>query len=174
MVRGDRLAIVLDFEQQYRLPAYHLRRVDHLSMASSVEVRVPYCQPRVAGFARQLSADLKISEGRVKRVLYAAAAGRLPESILTRPKQPFTLPIAAMMRAGQPLYEFIADVLDPSTIRSREIFNPSAIAALLRRQREAPDAHTALTLWSLMIFELWMQQFSVIPSIDAYARCMEV
>jgi asparagine synthase (glutamine-hydrolysing) len=95
--------------------------------------------------------------------LYEAATLRLPESILRRRKQPFTLPIAAMIRTGEPLYDFIAEVLDATTIRRRGIFNPTTVASLLRRQREMPDGPTALTLWSLMILELWMQQFSVVP-----------
>lgn len=156
--QGHRLKILLDFERMYRLPAYHLRRVDHLSMAHSVEVRVPYCQPQVADFARQLDMDLKISAGQVKRALYAAAKG-LPESILARRKQPFTLPISAMMRPGEPLYRFVREVLDGSKTRCKGIFNTRIIEAMLRSQAEAPNSGIALALWSLMIFELWIQQF---------------
>ncbi|MFF2885894.1 asparagine synthase (glutamine-hydrolyzing) [Paenibacillus sp. NPDC057967] len=159
--RKGRLDAILEFEREYRLPSYHLRRVDHLSMAHSVEVRVPYCQPRILDLAGKLPVDWRIGEGKVKRLLYRAAEGQLPDAILNRKKQPFTLPIDAMMRKGLPLYETVERVLDGETLRRHNLFSPAAVERLLRKQETQPDGKTALTLWSLVIFQLWINQYQV-------------
>ncbi len=160
--RRNRLELMLEFEQRHRLPAYHLRRVDSMSMAHSVEVRVPYCQPRISSFANQLEGHLKISNGQVKRTLYAAAASkarRLPRSVLCRRKQPFTLPIASMMQAGEPLYSCVSEVLDGCGTDG--VLERGAVLALVRRQAESPNPANALALWALAIFELWRDEFGV-------------
>ncbi|WP_277958749.1 asparagine synthase (glutamine-hydrolyzing) [Bacillus cereus group sp. BfR-BA-01331] len=158
---GNRLDTILDFERNYRLPSYHLRRVDHLSMAHSVEVRVPFCQPRIVKFAQQLTNELRIKDEKVKRVLYKSAEGKLPDSVLNRKKQPFTLPIDAMMRQGLPLFDFVKNTLNSNTIRKQNIFKPEMVEKLLSIQATKPNGKTALALWSLMIFQLWMEQFNV-------------
>ncbi|MEC0232178.1 asparagine synthase (glutamine-hydrolyzing) [Paenibacillus alba] len=156
-----RLDTILSFEREYRLPSYHLRRVDHLSMAHSVEVRVPYCQSRILDLANRLPDSWRVEGGRVKKLLYRTSEGLLPASILTRNKQPFTLPIDAMMRKGLPLFAAIEQALDQETIRRQNVFNPKAIEKLLQRQATAPNGKTALTLWSLAIFQLWLDQFQI-------------
>ncbi|MGW2342260.1 asparagine synthase (glutamine-hydrolyzing) [Streptomyces sp. NPDC001661] len=157
--RGDTMAALTEFEIGRRLPAYHLRRVDHLSMSSSVEVRLPFCQPSVVRYARSLPTHLKIDGERRKKVLYAAAADDLPHSVLHRPKQPFTLPITAMLRPGQPLMDLATDVLSADALGHRGQLNPAAVQGLLRTQAERPDDKAALAIWSLLIHELWLDQF---------------
>jgi asparagine synthase (glutamine-hydrolysing) len=159
--RAGRLDTMLAFERQYRLPSYHLRRVDHMSMAQSVEVRVPFCQPRIVDYAKRLGDAMRIRNGQVKRVLYKAADGWLPESILERKKQPFTLPIDAMMRTGMPLYRYAREVLEYDTLREQNIFNPEAVEKLLAVQAANPNSRTALAIWSLLIFQLWCAQYRV-------------
>ncbi|MBW1595764.1 asparagine synthase (glutamine-hydrolyzing) [Streptomyces sp. JJ38] len=155
----DRLAALTAFEVGERLPAYHLRRVDHLSMSSSVEVRLPFCQPDVVRHARSLPSRLKLSGGRRKRVLYAAAGGLLPESVLTRPKQPFTLPVTAMLRPGQPLMEHARELLAPERLRRHGLLDPRQVEALFRAQSAAPSDRAAAAIWALTVHELWRERF---------------
>jgi asparagine synthase (glutamine-hydrolysing) len=155
---GTPLRRILDFEQAYRLPAYHLRRVDHLSMASSVEVRLPFCQPRIVGMARSLPDERLIDGTGVKRTLYDAAAGLVPDSVLRRAKQPFTLPITAMLVPGSPLWEMAGDLLAPASLRAGGQVDPAAVRRLFARQASAPDDTTALTLWALLVHEVWREQ----------------
>ncbi|MEV8021312.1 asparagine synthase (glutamine-hydrolyzing) [Streptomyces sp. NPDC086554] len=157
--RAGRLATITEFETRFRMPAYHLRRVDHLSMASSVEVRLPFCQPSLVRYAKALPDELKVSGGRGKRTLYGAAAGLLPESVLTRPKQPFTLPIAAMLVPGTVLYTYARDVLDPVRLRRRGMLDAAAVDRLFAEQAVWPSERAALALWSLLVHELWLEQF---------------
>jgi len=157
--RTRRLETITRVEVGQRLPAYHLRRVDHLSMASSVEVRLPFCQPSVVRYALALPDHLKVKDGQVKRALYGAARGLLPDTVLNRPKQPFTLPITAMLTPGQPLLDFARDMLTASRVRARGYLDPQAVSRLLAAQQNTPDDRSALAIWSLLIHELWQEQF---------------
>ena len=148
---GTALRRITDFELGYRLPAYHLRRVDHLSMASSVEVRLPFCQRGVTELGRALPDQLRIRDGQVKRTLYAAAAGILPGDVLRRPKQPFTLPVTAMLAPGWPLWELARDALAPQALRAAGQLDPGAVQSLFTRQATRPDDTVALTIWALLV-----------------------
>ena len=155
-----RLDAITELEVETRLPSYHLRRVDHMSMAHGVEVRPVFCQPRVVDFARSLAPHLRISGDEVKRVVYRAADGLLPASVLARPKQPFTLPIAAMLRPGEPLFTYAQEVLAPANLRTRALLAPAGVNRLLTDQSTRPSERTALALWSLLVFELWLHQLA--------------
>ncbi|MFJ7899663.1 asparagine synthase (glutamine-hydrolyzing) [Streptomyces sp. NPDC096198] len=154
-----RMETLTRFEVGRRLPAYHLRRVDHLSMSASVEVRLPFCQPAVQRYARSLPSSLKIAPDRGKDVLYRAADGLLPESVLNRPKQPFTLPITAMIAPGAALHGFARDVLSPTALRRYGLVEPARVDRLFAEQTARPSERSALALWALMVHQLWLDQF---------------
>ncbi|MET7945093.1 asparagine synthase (glutamine-hydrolyzing) [Streptomyces sp. NPDC005302] len=157
---GTRLQRIGAVEQRYRLPAYHLRRVDHLSMASSVEVRLPFCQPSVVRFASTLTDAQRLVPGQgVKRALYRSARGLIPRSVLERPKQPFTLPVTAMLAPGQGLWTLARDVLSPRTLRADGRIRPERVEALFDEQATRPSDTVSLALWSLMSHQLWRQEF---------------
>jgi asparagine synthase (glutamine-hydrolysing) len=155
---GTPLRRIMAFEQAHRLPAYHLRRVDHLSMAHSVETRLPFCQPSVISAAATLSDEACIDATGVKRALYVAARGLVPSSVLDRPKQPFTLPITAMLAPGWPLWDLANDLLAAPRLRSAGQVSPKAVLKLLTRQADRPDDTAALTIWALAVHELWREQ----------------
>ncbi|GHC32158.1 asparagine synthase (glutamine-hydrolyzing) [Streptomyces cinnamoneus] len=154
------LAALTALELDERLPAYHLRRVDHLSMAHSVEVRLPFCQPGVQRTATALPQPWKLTARDDKRALREAARGLVPDSVLQRPKQPFTLPITAMLRDGLPLMEYARDLLSPEDVRRDGQLDAAAVQRLLRRQEERPDDTTALAVWALMIHRTWRAQLA--------------
>ncbi|MEU9092875.1 asparagine synthase (glutamine-hydrolyzing) [Streptomyces sp. NPDC048428] len=156
---GTVLKRITDFELAHRLPAYHLRRVDHLSMAHSVESRLPFCQPSVTSLGRALPDRLRIGGGKVKRTLYGAAAGLVPDAVHQRVKQPFTLPVTAMLAPGSPLWEMARDTLATGRLRPAGRLDPHAVDALFRTQELRPDDTTALTIWALMTYEVWQDQF---------------
>ncbi|MFF2806295.1 asparagine synthase (glutamine-hydrolyzing) [Streptomyces sp. NPDC058000] len=149
----DRLTALTRFETRTRLPAYHLRRVDHLSMAWAVEARLPFCQPAVAAHARSLPAAARTG----KRALYAAGRDLLPPAVLHRPKQPFTLPVAAMLTPGGPLLGTVRDLLSPARLRRDGRLRPDRVQELMTRQLARPTEPTALALWALAVHELWTE-----------------
>ena len=164
---GSPLRRIMAFEQAYRLPAYHLRRVDHLGMASSVETRLPFCQPRVVAAAAALPDEACIDATGVKRALYAAARGLVPDAVLNRPKQPFTLPITAMLAPGWPLWDLANDLLAAPRLRSGGQVEPSRVRELLATQAERPDDTAALTIWALAVHELWREQAGATQLLEA-------
>ncbi|MEV7502665.1 asparagine synthase (glutamine-hydrolyzing) [Streptomyces sp. NPDC093018] len=156
---GERLATLTRFETGIRLPAYHLRRVDHMSMAAALEVRLPYCQSAVHHYARTLPAHLKVTAQRGKDVLYTAADGHLPRSVLTRPKQPFTLPVTAMLRPGTPLFTHARDILAPGRLRQGGRLEPARVQRLFTEQAQRPCDRSALAIWALLVHQLWLDRF---------------
>lgn len=157
-ILGSRLKALLEFDQQERFPSYILRRVDHLSMANAVEVRVPFCQPKVKAFANALPDKHLLDLNSVKKIVYAVAKSKLPHSILHRPKQPFTLPIAAMLKKGHILFEILNDTLHSDSFKSRGLFNQNKIDKLIDRQVKNSHSNAADLLWSVMVLELWLKQ----------------
>lgn len=165
-----RLDVITEFELTERLPAYHLRRVDHLSMASSVEVRLPYCQRSVTALASRLPDTTRVGDGRGKRALYAAAGGLLPSSVLRRPKQPFTLPVTAMLTGGSPLMEHAREVLSPAELKRDGRLDATAVGRLLDRQAGRPDDVTSLAVWSLLVHQHWLDQLDGLGTTSADPR----
>ncbi|WP_280423129.1 asparagine synthase (glutamine-hydrolyzing) [Nocardia carnea] len=152
----DKLEALLRHDQYERFPYYILRRVDHLSMAHGVEARIPFLQPQIVGFAHQLPAHLKIAGGVGKAPIAAAAAGLIPDRIINRTKQPFTLPIAAMMRPGQPLFDMVGDIVLPMR-RSANILDAITVKTLFNQQASgATEPGAPSILWSILILEMWL------------------
>jgi asparagine synthase (glutamine-hydrolysing) len=107
-------------------------------------------------FARSLPADLKVDGDRVKAPVSDAASRWIPRSVVDRPKQPFTLPVAAMMRPGEALYDLVRDVLLAPDARCAEIFDQAVLKEYLHVQAGAPAARTAELLWSVLVLEQWL------------------
>jgi asparagine synthase (glutamine-hydrolysing) len=153
-----RLQDLINFDLYKRFPYFTLRRIDHLSMAHGVEVRVPFCQRGITNLARGLRETLKIEGLKTKRVVLSAAKGVIPQEIIARPKQGFKLPIEVMLRVGEPLFEFVADVVLSLPSKQRGILRPDEVANLVDRQRAEPSVKIAMILWALMILEIWLSQ----------------
>ncbi|MFH8984966.1 asparagine synthase (glutamine-hydrolyzing) [Streptomyces varsoviensis] len=162
---GTVLDRITAFEIGYRLPAYHLRRVDHLSMASAVEVRLPFCQRSVVRHAVRLPDRDRVHGGAVKRALYEAARGLLPGAVLAREKQPFTLPIADMLTPGWPLWDYARDLLAADRLRRSGQLSPGAVDRLFAHQAARPGNATALALWALLVHEIWRERFRGAPPV---------
>jgi asparagine synthase (glutamine-hydrolysing) len=154
--KEGRLKALLEFDQEERFPSYILRRVDHLSMANAVEVRVPFCQPKITSFANSLTAEYQLNQTQVKRVIYQAARSLLPESIINRPKHFFVLPIVEMLSRQHILFDILNDTLSSQAFRNRGFFNYKIIQTLMKEQFKNPNNDTANLLWSVMILELWL------------------
>ncbi len=129
-----------------------LRFGDRLSMAHSREVRLPFCDPRLAEYLFSLPPDLLVGEGQVKRVLRLALRGLVPDAIVTRPKQGFVPPQQRWLTG--PLEAWVKDLAaDPGPIgelldlaRVREIL--SADAGSRRRDVALVWESANLLAWS--------------------------
>lgn len=132
-----------------------LMKQDQMSMAASIESRVPFLDHRLVEYTAHLRQDLKIRKGETKWILREAMRGILPNEILNRPKMGFPVPVGQWFRNE---FKHIIDeyVLSERTL-ARGIFQPDVI-------REIVEQHNAgenfdLKLWSLVNFEIWHRQF---------------
>jgi asparagine synthase (glutamine-hydrolysing) len=157
---------MMHFDFETYLPEDILTKVDRMSMAHSIESRVPLLDNEVVEFAARLPADLKIRNGRRKHILKEAAAGILPPEILARPKQGFAVPVGNWFRSG--LRDLFADVLLSARARHRGYFEPRFIDRLVREHVAGRRDHT-LRLWGLLVFELWHRQY-----LDTGSRGVEI
>jgi asparagine synthase (glutamine-hydrolysing) len=132
-----------------------LVKTDRASMAHSLEARVPYLDPLVAGLAQALPTRLKVSGLRKKRLLRKAAAPLLPRRIVYGRKRGFSIPAAAWLRGELEL--FARDVLSPETLRRQAFFQHAAVTRLLDRH-VAGKEDLSRQLWGLLAFTLWYER----------------
>jgi asparagine synthase (glutamine-hydrolysing) len=147
---------MMAFDFETYLPEDVLTKVDRMSMAHSIESRVPLLDNEVIDFAATLPASFKIHEGRRKHVLKEAVRGLVPESILNRRKQGFGVPLGVWFRGG--LTDIFSDVLGSSRARQRGYFEPAFVDRLIREHLGGRRDHT-LRLWQLLMFELWHRAY---------------
>jgi asparagine synthase (glutamine-hydrolysing) len=132
-----------------------LVKTDRASMAHSLEARVPYLDPLVAGLAQALPTRLKVSGLRKKRLLRRAAAPLLPRRIVYGRKRGFSMPAAAWLRGE--LEPFARDVLSTETLRRQAFFRPEAVTRLIERH-VAREEDLSRQLWGLLAFTLWYER----------------
>jgi asparagine synthase (glutamine-hydrolysing) len=140
------------FDMETYLPEDILTKVDRMSMAHSIESRVPLLDNEVIEFAAALPADLKIRNGRRKHLLKEVAARMLPPALVDRPKQGFAVPLGTWFRGG--LRTLFADTLLSRSALERGYFDPRFIRRLVDEHLRGRRDHT-LRLWQLVVFERW-------------------
>ncbi len=142
-------------DQRYYLPADLLMKVDAMSMAHGLEVRVPMLDRRIAAIAGRLHPRLLTRcTGRDKRFLRHALRrrGGAPEAITAGRKRGFNLPVARMLRRGlRPLAE---QTLDRDAGQFAPYLSPDSVRGLWR-DHAARRANHGYLLWTLMTFAVW-------------------
>jgi asparagine synthase (glutamine-hydrolysing) len=133
-----------------------LMKQDQMSMASSIESRVPFLDHKLVEFAVSLPDELKLSGWTTKRILRESMKGVLPESILKRPKMGFPVPFGQWTRGD---WNGVArDVLLDRRTTDRGIVDPTAVDALLS-DHAAGQTDGSDRIWSLLNLELWHRTF---------------
>ncbi|OLD57211.1 MAG: asparagine synthase (glutamine-hydrolyzing) [Acidobacteria bacterium 13_1_40CM_2_56_5] len=137
------------------LPNDILTKVDRMSMAHSIEARVPLLDHKLVEFAATIPPELKMKGNTTKYIFKRAMEGLLPNEILYRPKRGFAVPLSRWFRGR--LGPFVRDLLLSRTSIERGIFRKSYIERLIEMndQGRAMD----LQLWTLITFELWCRRF---------------
>lgn len=153
---GSRLERMLALEQRFFLPDHNLNYTDKLAMARGVEVRVPFLDPQVVGFAAGLPSGLKIRGTQAKWLLKRAMEAHLPREVIYRPKTGFGAPLRRWLRTG--LRPWVDEVLAPAALRSRGLFEPQRVAELVARNR-AGQADASYPIFAIVCVELWCRMF---------------
>jgi asparagine synthase (glutamine-hydrolysing) len=129
-----------------------LVKTDRMSMAHSLEARVPFLDPVVAELAFALPTRMKVRGASKKRLLRRAAEPLVPESILAARKRGFSIPAAAWLRGE--LEPFAREVLSPERTRRQGFFEASAVTKILD-DHVARREDLSRQLWGLISFSLW-------------------
>jgi asparagine synthase (glutamine-hydrolysing) len=141
------------FDQKTLLPAL-LQVEDRMSMAVSLESRVPLLDTRVANLVTTMPPPMKFQGGRTKHIFRQAVSNLLPQTILSRSdKMGFPVPLSEWMRGG-PVRDFVGDLLSAQCCRQRGLFRPEALRGLIDR-----EARFGRLLWGILCLELWHRQF---------------
>ena len=133
-----------------------LVKVDRASMAHGLEVRCPFLDHRVVELLTALPANMKLRRMTTKYILKRMMRSRLPESILSRPKKGFGMPIAEWLKG--PLRELAEEALSPAKLRRDGLFDPAGVRTLLDEHLEGRADHRK-PLWSLIAFQLWRERY---------------
>ncbi|HEV7475109.1 MAG TPA: asparagine synthase (glutamine-hydrolyzing) [Pyrinomonadaceae bacterium] len=143
-------------ELKLRLPELLLMRVDKMTMATSVEARVPFLDHKLVEYAMGVPTDLKIKGTSGKHILKRALENVLPPDLLYRPKRGFGAPIREWFRGASG--EMLGALIMNSSIRRRELFDYAFVAKLLdEHRRGARD--WSFHLWALLNVSLWYDRW---------------
>ncbi len=152
----DDLSKYLFVDQILYLSGDILTKVDRMSMAHSLETRIPFLDHKLVEQVSTIPIDLKLNGFQSKYILKKAANGILPKKIIRRKKQGFMVPIAEWFR--EDLREVLRDVLLSRKTIQRGYFRSAAIADLIERHQKGYGDHSH-ELWALFMFELWNRVF---------------
>jgi len=146
-----------------------LMKQDQMSMAASIESRVPFLDHRLVEFAAALPPRFKLRGLTTKRILREAMRGVLPDTILKRPKMGFPVPFPQWMRG--PWAQVAREVLLDRRSRERGIIEPGSVQRLLHGHA-AGEIEAGDAIWSLLNLELWYRTFvdgsgiQTLPRVD--------
>ncbi len=132
-----------------------LMKQDQMSMAASIESRVPFLDHKLVEFSARLPERMKLRGATTKYILRESMKSVLPAEILTRPKLGFPVPIGSWFRGESA--SVVEDYLLSERTVDRGIFNPAFVRTLVQRH-QAGENH-AERLWALLNFEMWQRQF---------------
>jgi asparagine synthase (glutamine-hydrolysing) len=149
----DRL---LYLDSKTYLPGDILTKVDRMSMAHSIEARVPLLDSKLIEFVQTIPASLKLRGKTTKHILKLAMSDLIPSEIINRPKMGFGVPLKKWL--NNELREMLHDTLTDQRARERGLLNPRAVRDLLNEHSRG-RRDNSLHLWGLLTLELWHRSF---------------
>lgn len=133
-----------------------LVKVDRMSMAVSLEARVPFLDPELVSLAFRVPRRFKVDRGKTKRLLKRVAERHLPRNCVYRPKEGFSIPIKHWLNTT---LRPVADrLLNPERLKREGLFRPDTVERL-RREHAVGVANHSHLLWSLMVFQAWRDRW---------------
>ena len=147
---------ILYFDQTSWLPDNLLERGDRMTMAASIEARVPFLDHKLVEFVSTLPDHWRVDELRRKRVLREAARSLLPRAILKRRKIGFRAPMDEWFAGG--LRDYLYDHLRSADSLTRSYYNTAMLDRVLDEHTSGVQTHDKL-LWTLLTLEIWHRQY---------------
>jgi len=155
MTEAQALNKALYVDTRTWLPDDLLIKADKMTMANSIELRVPLLDHRILEFAAALPVNMKVRGTRTKHILKRALADRVPAEILGRRKTGFPVPYGRWLR--HELNVQVRDLLAERRTRERGYFEPREVDLLLDRFGRGEDL--SAEVFSLATLELWHREF---------------
>ena len=152
----DELLRLFRIDWQAQLAENLLLLTDKMSMAVSLECRVPFLDHRLVEMAATIPAQHKLPQGRLKGLLKDALAGVLPESIINRRKRGFGAPVGVWFK--RELAPLRAELLSENTLRQRGLLDPAVVQRVCVDHDRGREDYTDLML-VLMNLEIWCRLF---------------
>ena len=153
----DPLNQMLFWEIRSFLVDHNLNYMDKLSMAASIETRVPYLDKELVHFSTKIPPSLKLKGKETKYILKKVAERYLPHDVIYRPKTGFVAPIRRWIK--EDMKTMIQERLLSPSFDKWGIFDQKAIAQLIH-DNETGKIEAAYTIWSLLAIESWLRQFA--------------
>ena len=133
-----------------------LVKVDRMSMAVSLEARVPFLDKELVELAFQVPDHLKVAGGKTKVLLKKVAARHVPSECAYRPKEGFSIPIKNWL--GSKFRPLLEEYLNPARLRGEGLFQIATIERLKREHLRGRANHSHV-LWSLIVFQAWRDRW---------------
>lgn len=146
---------ILYFDQTSWLPDNLLERGDRMTMAASIESRLPFLDHELVGFVSSLPDHFRVRGLRTKWVLRQAGRQILPETILKRRKVGFRVPVNEWFRGE--MRDFLREHLCSAASQTRAYYNPQVLDGLVDEHLQGRQNHEKL-LWALLNLEIWQRQ----------------
>jgi len=131
-----------------------LRDADAMSMAHSLEVRVPLIDHKLVEFAARIPTSMKLRDGRTKWILAEALRDVIPQEVIERPKRGFEMPVATWMR--NELRPILEDTLSREAVERRGLFRYENVQSIYQNFLNGKGPY--MRVWSLVMLELWMRR----------------
>ncbi|UGQ37869.1 asparagine synthase (glutamine-hydrolyzing) [Janthinobacterium sp. PLB04] len=147
---------ILCFDQRSWLPDNLLERGDRMTMAASLEARMPFMDHELAAYVSSLPDEYRVRGRTTKWILREAMKQLLPENILSRPKVGFRVPVNEWFRG--PMKDYLYEHLTGAESRTRHYYHAQALQQVLAEHVAGRQNHEKL-LWSLLTLEIWHRQY---------------
>jgi asparagine synthase (glutamine-hydrolysing) len=155
---GNSINDILRMDMNMVLPDDMLVKVDMMSMANSLEVRVPFLDYRVVDFAFSLPESYKIDKNSSKKILRESFRSELPPELFTRAKHGFEVPLLKWFRTE--LRHLIEkELLSEEFIEHQGLFNYAGIDNLKRKLFSSTPGDIEGRMWGLIVFQYWWRKF---------------
>ncbi len=158
VMRGGDLNNILRNDMHLVLTNDMLTKVDLMSMANSLEVRVPFLDHDLVNFVFSLPSGFKIDHHQRKKILKDTFRDLLPPELYNRPKQGFEVPLLGWFRKelkGKILNQW----LNEDFIREQNLFNPGVINNLKKKLFSPSPSEIHAKIWSLLVFQHWYTKY---------------
>jgi asparagine synthase (glutamine-hydrolysing) len=153
---ADPLRQLMDVDLATQMPEDLLMLTDKMSMAVSLECRVPLLDQRLTALAARIPGHVKMRGGALKSLMKRAVEGILPPEILSRGKRGFGAPIGAWFKSE--LARLVSEVLSPEAVARRGLLDPQAVALTVREHQLGREDRTDHLL-ALIALEIWCRLY---------------